>query len=75
MGDCNKNEIESVMKTFTFSFNGESLIVYKAVANSLNLPNNYIIKTEHEFWEIMGANANYGIEICKHAISVEKNQN
>lgn len=53
------------MGTITVWYNGSGLLVFKEVAALLKIPNGYRIKTEEEFWEILGANAQHGIDRIK----------
>ncbi len=51
------------MNTIIIYFQGNSLIISKQVATQFNIQNGYRVKTEAEFWEILGANASYNIAV------------
>lgn len=52
------------MDKITVYYKSNVLIVYKSVAERLNLKNGQTITTEAHFWEILGQNANHGILLC-----------
>lgn len=49
------------MESVAIYFQGNGLMIFKQVAKQFNIQNGYRIKTEAEFWEILGANASYGL--------------
>ena len=49
------------MKNITVWYNGSGLLVSKEVANLKGIKNGYRVRTEAEFWELIGANATHGI--------------
>ena len=51
--------------------NGSGMLVDSDVAESLNLKNNDIIKTEDEFWKILGRNAGAMIAVCRAKLLME----
>ena len=57
------------MGTITVWYNGSALLVSSVVAKNLNLKNGYIIKTEEEFWKILGANTTHNILVCKSKLA------
>jgi hypothetical protein len=48
--------------TITVWYNGSALLVNKEVADLKNIPNNYRVKSEEEFWSILGANATHQLK-------------
>ena len=58
-------------KTITVRYNESPLIVFATVAEKLGLRSGERILTEVRFWEVLGANAEYGIYLCEKEL---KNQ-
>ena len=58
----------------TVWYNGSGLSVSKEVANLRNLKQGYKIKTEAEFWQILGANATHGISRINLIKDIDKVQ-
>jgi len=50
-------------------YDGRTILLYPEVAAIFNIKDGYTIKSEAEFWQILGANAHYGAEIMKVNIS------
>ncbi len=61
------------MKTIIVEYKGFWLSVWKAVAERLNLTNMQVIQTEAHFWEILRANASFGLSICEHEMQTNEN--
>jgi len=59
--------------TITVIYRGNLLSVYRAVADSLKLKNGQTIHTESHFWEILRANASFGISLCESAMQTNPN--
>lgn len=47
------------------------LMLFPEVAKALGIDHGYRIKTESEFWEILNANATYGLNTCNLEIAKE----
>jgi hypothetical protein len=58
----------------TVWYNGSGLLVSKEVANLRNLKHGHRIKTEAEFWQILGANATCGISRINLIKDIDKMQ-
>ena len=59
--------------TITVYFDGLAMSVWRAVSEPLNLKNGQILLNEKHFWEVLRANASFGISICEHEISKNNN--
>jgi len=60
------------MKTIIVWYDNNSLIIDSDVAKHLNLKNGYIIKSEQEFWKILGNNCNAMISIIQAQLFIQK---
>ena len=61
--------------TITVWYNGNALSISSIVAADMGLRNGYRIKTEKEFWNILGKNSEFGILKCEAVLTANKNQN
>ena len=57
----------------TVTFRGQMMSVYRAVADKLDLKNGQVIRDEKHFWEILAANASFGISLSEHAMQTTPN--
>lgn len=62
-----------ISKCITCWYNGQALMVNEVVANGLKITNGHRIKTESEFWQILGANASHNIAVLKSQIESNSN--
>lgn len=46
------------------SFKGGDILIFKQVADRLNIPNGYEVKNEVEYWKILAENLSVGLLIC-----------
>ena len=53
------------MGHITVWYGNKALLVNKTVAENLKLIHGYRIKSEKEFWEILGANCTHNLLVCK----------
>lgn len=60
-------------KTITVWYNQMALSIFKAVADALDLSDGEVLQTEKRFWEMLGANASYGISLCEHKLQTKPN--
>lgn len=60
------------MAHITTYYKGNGLLVHKEVADLNEIPDGYKIKTEQEFWEILRANCEHGIDRCTQLIEDKK---
>jgi len=61
------------MKTIIVIYNGSMMSVWETVAERLNLRNGQVIQTEAHFWEVLTANASFGLSICQHQMQTKDN--
>lgn len=61
------------VETITVFYKGNSIIVFKVVADALGLKQGQRIETEAHFWEILGANCAHGISLCEHKLQTNPN--
>jgi hypothetical protein len=57
------------MNTIIVWYNQNALLVSKVVAENLKLNHGYIIRTEKEFWDILGANCTHNLLVCKSKLA------
>ena len=57
--------------TITVWYDGQALLIFESVAEMLNLKDGQQIRTEKEFWKILGQNAEVGIASCKQMLTPE----
>lgn len=57
------------MKKITVYYNGNAMLVYEDVARQLGVSNGQNVNSEERFWEILSAQALYGIDICKSKLN------
>ena len=55
----------------TVWYDGQAIFIFKSVAEMLNLKDGQQIRTEQEFWNVLGQNASVGIAACKQMLSVK----
>ena len=60
-------------KTITVWYKQMPLFVFKAVADALGLSDGEALESEKKFWEVLGANASYGISLCEHKLQTNPN--
>lgn len=57
------------MSTITVWYNGNALSVYKVVAERLNLKHGDRIKSEKEYWDIIGEQCSHGMLISQQKLA------
>lgn len=60
------------MSHITTYYNGSGLLVHKEVADLNKIQDGHIITSETEFWEILRANCEHGIDRCNQLIEAKK---
>ena len=61
------------METIVVVYEGSWMSVWKCVAERLQLTDMQVIQTESHFWEILSANASFGLSICEHEMQTNEN--
>ena len=59
------------MSSITVWYDGKALLVFKSVAEMLNLKDGQQLRTEKEFWEVLRQNAEVGIASCRQMLTPE----
>lgn len=63
------------MDTITVYYNTEAILISKDYAALTGLKHGYVIKTESEFWGILGGHVRHEIKILEMLIEAEKSVN